>query len=111
MFYLLDNVGVLEIFQERDFTDRGRRDAVIFAFEADSFNGDNLICECVYGFINDTIRAFTETLTLLIFLQACYNGLRCCCTVLTVDHVCADVSVNVIPDGLSCLLLHFYFFG
>ena len=67
MFYLLDNVGVLEIFQKRDLTDGGRRDTVIFALEADSFNGDNLICECVYGFINDTICAFTETLTFLIF--------------------------------------------
>ena len=98
---------MLEILQQGDLADGRRRHTVVLPLQPNSLDGDDLIGQSVDCLVDDTVRALAEAFTLLVLLQSLNDrcgGIR---AVLTVYHVCSDVAVDIVPDRLGSLRLHF----
>ena len=67
--YLLDNVRVLQAFEERDLSDCGARYSIVFLLESDLFEGDDLSSDFVLSFVHYTIGALSELLKFLVSIN------------------------------------------
>lgn len=64
-----DNVGMPQILQQADFADSSGRDTIIFLFESDFLNSDQLVRLLVDCLIHDTVGTLTELLETLVLVE------------------------------------------
>ena len=67
--HLLDNIRMPQVLQQADFADSRRRDAIVFLFESDLLDSNQLVGFLVQGLIHDTVGTFTEFFEALVFIQ------------------------------------------
>lgn len=68
-FLELDNIRMPQVLQQADFADSRRRDAIVFLFESDLLDSNQLVGFLVQGLIHDTVGTFTEFFEALVFVQ------------------------------------------
>ena len=105
--HLLYNVGVFEVLKQGDFSDGRRGNAIILALQTNFLDGHHLASQCVDSFVNNAIGSLAQALTLLVLLKSLDHLGRGTGLVLSVDHIGADISVNVVPHSLRWLSLHY----
>lgn len=57
---LLNDIGMLDSFKQRDFADGGRWYAIVLFFKPDLFKGNELSGHCVSALVDNTIRALAK---------------------------------------------------
>lgn len=66
---LLNDVRVLDAFEQRDLSDGGRRDSIVFFFQSDLLESYELTSHGVSALVYDTIGTFSKFLKSLVSLQ------------------------------------------
>ena len=60
---------MLELLQEGDFTNCSSRDSLVFMIKPNTFQGNNLICQFVSSFVDNSIGSFTYFVDFAVLLE------------------------------------------
>lgn len=72
-----NDIGMLQLTEERNFTDSSGWDALILVLQANLFEGNKAPVDFVLGLVDDTIGTFADLLKLLISFQRRSNLCHC----------------------------------
>lgn len=67
--YLLDDVGVLQVFEEGDLSDGRTGHTIVFFLEPDFLDGHNLVGLGVLRLVDNTIGSLTQLLEPLVLIE------------------------------------------